>query len=219
MSTETKQAQEAIEHYEKTEWMYAACMAPKALCALSIDTILTAAVSDEQADLSQQAEGSMWDDMRGDAISYVAADGWDAYGWLNHVRVFEDEYMTYAYDTIPAAKKKDGSWKYREFNYVDTAGNDQKGGLPMKWHSAKSVLKNALDRQAVFDSTTGKTQLEKENQAHKKGQDTPTPKTEEEKFKIVMETARKIWQKCQATDNDEKSDAYGIDFSNDYWRI
>ena len=64
--------------------------------------------------------------------------------FLEALRTEEDKYMEDMYGDVPEAKKADGSWKYRKFKFT-ADGEDQIGGLPMAYMSAKSTIKQARE--------------------------------------------------------------------------
>lgn len=64
---------------------------------------------------------------------------------LESVKDMEDEYMEQMYARVPEAKKKDGSWKYRRFEFTNVDGELTRGGLPLAYISAKSTVKGAIE--------------------------------------------------------------------------
>jgi len=159
------------------------------------DAILTADVSDEQSKLSAEAAGLVWGELRDSSMKV-----WSRQGFADLLKGDEDKFMEQKYASFPESKKKDGTWKYRKFNYVDTAGQRQTGGLPPAWSSSKSVINRAYDEnvQVVYDMSKTQVEaltkaavLEKEPQA-----------TDWEKLEGVIRTAKRIYEKLSLSDQD-----------------
>ena len=120
------------------------------------DAILTADVSDEQSKLSAEAAGMVWSELRNTSVINFTKQG-----FIDDLRPHEDRFMDERYGHLEESKKKDGSYKYRKFKYVDKHGNPCVGGLPPAWSSAKSVLNRAWDENVNFIAGESKSSVEK----------------------------------------------------------
>jgi len=167
---------------------------------LSIDTIVTAAVSQQQGDLSKESAGSVWDDLRVSSVGHSRED------WLYQVvRPVEDAYMEKYHAGDPKAKKSTGTWKYRTY-------------MSNSWSSAKSVVAQGLEMQIDMGNLS-KSQTEKAIKAANKAltQASRVPKTEVEKFDIVMGTAIKIFAKLTPQERATVVVDWGLNSSNINW--
>lgn len=91
-------------------------------------------------DMADTRRGTAWDALVVTHKQFKEDDK-----WLEALRVEEDKYMEDMYGDIPAAKKADGEWKYRKFNFTNEDGEKTTGGLPMAYLSAKSTIKQARE--------------------------------------------------------------------------
>ncbi len=159
---------------------------------LSIDTIIMADVSDEQEKLSKESSGVMFGDLKGSAIGY----GNDRMGWELFIRIHEDSWME-SKNFGSEAKKKDGTWKYRTY-------------LPMAWSSAKSVLGNALANDIDITGDISKSEIERKLREHKRA--LQPEKSDIVKFDIVMETAKKIYDKLSDEEKRHARDSHSLNW-------
>jgi len=110
--------------------------------------------------------------------------------FLDHVEDGEREYMESYLADDEAAKKKDGSWKYRSY-------------LPKAYNTGKSVLKNALECGIPImqdGEVVGKSALEKQIKAER--EEGEEEKSDYDKTIIVCETLAKLYYKLSS---DEKA--------------
>ncbi len=91
-------------------------------------------------DMADTRRGTAWDALVVTHKQFKEDDK-----WLEALRVEEDKYMEDMYGDVPAAKKSDGAWKYRKFNFTNEDGEKTTGGLPMAYLSAKSTIKQARE--------------------------------------------------------------------------
>ena len=165
--------------------------------SLSVDTIVTASVSDEQRRLSSVAAGSVWEDLRASAMGHKAKGRthWDEVILLP----IETKYMRERFKGTKEGKKSNGDWWFRKH-------------LPDAYRTAKSVAGTALELDVVF-STLGKTETEKKI-AEKRAESNPDLiKTEPQKFEIVMSTAVMIWDKLTVKEQQTAAKAHQLNWS------
>lgn len=163
---------------------------------LEYDTIIKASVADDQHALADEAGSNVFGDLAGSATSATVRKEWE-----ESIRPFEDQYMNEQV-TAPDKIKKNGEYKYRTF-------------LPKAWSSAKSVVGQAIEYGIVLNADSKKTATEENIKVAK---NLLNPKSQKQRFDIVMGTARKIANKLGSTEIDELSEKYGIDFNTQYWR-
>ena len=101
--------------------------------------------------ITQYKEAELADDMAGErrsnawaALVEVSKQFSKMDNFIGALKVEEDSYMEDMYGDVPEAKKSNGDWKYRKFKFV-ADGEDQVGGLPMAYMSAKSTIKQARE--------------------------------------------------------------------------
>ncbi len=128
-------------------------------------------------DMAEERRSNAWSSLLVVHASYPAEDD-----FFEHLRTHEDTYMEEMYKYTPEAKKKDGSWKYRKFNFEGSDGSKQTGGLPMAYLSAKSTIMSAfINGVSVVDDTgdewLSKDQLTKAIKAKKDVNLTPLQKS------------------------------------------
>lgn len=165
--------------------------------SLSVDTIVTASVSDEQSRLSGMAAGSVWEDIRGSAMSHInkGREHWDDIVLLP----IETKYMRERFKGTKEGKKKNGDWWFRKH-------------LPDAYRTAKSVAGTAMELNVVF-SSLGKTETEGKI-AEKRLENNPdVPKTEREKFGVVMTTAGMIFRNLTTKEKKDADTLYKLNWS------
>lgn len=165
---------------------------------LNVDTIYTAAVADEQHTLADQATNGVFGELANSTKGHTSREDWE-----KQVRIYEDEYMEKTQKNNPDArtrgrgKKRVGSrWKYAKY-------------LPKSWSSSKSVCGQAIEHGIAIDSSSGKTATEQKIKEAKK--DLKSEKTPAEKFRIAMDTARKIIGQVPDDKREDLLKEFGID--------
>jgi len=143
-----------------------------------IDTIVAAAVADEQTELANEAGNTCYGVLRDHALGYGSKETFEA-SLLETETAYMQEYMSN--EKSPATETKPERWKWSK--------------LPKKYRSAKSVVGTALD-MGLNIRGKGKSEIEREIKEHKK-----QSLSDYDKFVSVMGTAAKIWAKM---DNEEK---------------
>lgn len=144
---------------------------------LTVETIYTAAVADDQHKLADEAGGGVFNELAESAKAFGTRAAWE-----DHVRTVEDEYMERTQKSNPDAKTKGSKktpsrWKYAKY-------------LPKAWSSAKSVVGQALDHGIYIDGSVGKTAVE--NTLKEKKNALKSDKTPREKILIMQESIRKV---------------------------
>jgi len=94
--------------------------------------------------------------------------------FIEALKVEEDKYMEDMYGDIPEAKKSGGEWKYRKFKFV-ADGEEQTGGLPMAYLSAKSTIKQAREHSVKIIEKGEPLPKDRLTKALAKAKDVTTP--------------------------------------------
>ena len=169
---------------------------------LSVDTIHAAAVADDQARLNQEATQSVFGQLAESTMGFT-----DRKAWEESIRSVEDYYCETVHSFTTDAKTK-GRGKPGMKNYTPPRWKYRKL-LPAAWSSSKSVCGQAIEHGIKLDADSRKTATEKAI-AEKKAEG-KTPKTPREKFRITMETAKKILHQLPDDEWEEVLKDFGID--------
>ena len=131
---------------------------------------------------STKANSYAYNDLVMAAVEISHGDRWT---WEKVCRIGEDKFMEEEFWNVPAAKKKDGSWKYR--TYLDGS-----------YTSAKSIIGTALEMGIALtdeaDQPKGKTALQNEIK-EAKGAGSESEKTSVEKVQIMLASIRAVYDK------------------------
>lgn len=95
-------------------------------------------------DMADERRSNAWE-----SLAAVHQNNVEDEAFIAVLKGHEDGYMEEMYKHTPEAKKKNGEWKYRKFNFKTLDGTDVTGGLPMAYMSAKSTIIQAR-KNGVF---------------------------------------------------------------------
>lgn len=146
---------------------------------MNIDTIL-------KASISETAKSEVFTELRDNSKFFSDRESYE-----NDLKVFEDEYMEQEFGDEPAAKKKNGEWKYRTY-------------LPQAYTSAKAVICTAFDLGVdMFDEDgdgLGKSAIQKATKEAKASTDS---KSDQEKASIQ---ANNLYHALRKLDEHERNE-------------
>jgi len=157
----------------------------------SIDTIITAEVSDEQSKLSREAASNVWKDIASTTQGLIPED---VDRWMQHIiDPVRSSWMEMNHGSNQdAKKKKDGSWKYRTY-------------MPPAFNTALAVAHKGLRAGITNMEGKGKTAVEQEYKDRSKIQ-----KTEMEKFDCMIKNCRKQFENLTQTEKENAVFEYDI---------
>lgn len=154
-------------------------------------------------DMAEERRANAWDSLVVVHHNHLAEDD-----FLSVLKGHENEYMDEMYKHTPEAKKANGEWKYRKFNFKNSSGEDQTGGLPMAYMSAKSTIVQARQHGVSLKDDMGEARSkDKLTKALKEVKDVRTPFQKALNLVVGIE---KLWPELNVDEQEAVSIAYGL---------